>query len=303
MIRSQAIRCLLYIGLFLTMLGGLAGGQVALAAPESGSGSFSLLPSQETPPPDKIELSCKYPVLRGVAGHVFEFLVEPEYLGTKDRVFEVIWDEPPNWEVSMTGKYEEEDIESFTMKVFEPVPPEFKVSFGPVAGYTPEPGEYPLTLTVVSDDVSTTIELKAVVTARYAFEVLSATGRLSAEVTAGEENHLSILVVNRSSVAIEDIAFISSKPEGWSITYNPDRVESLGAGLAQEVDVIITPPDKTIAGDYLISLTTEANPELFDTLEFRLTVLTPTIWEWVGVIIVIVVIAGLAVLFRRLGRR
>jgi len=286
------------------MLGGLVGAQIALATQESSRSSFSLLPNQEEPPPpDKIELSCKYPVLRGVSGHVFEFSVESKYLGKKDRVFDITWEEPPQWAVVITEKYGKEEIESFTMKVFEPVPPEFKVKFGPVAGHDPEPGEYALTLTVVSEEIKESIELKAVVTARYEFEMIPATGRLNTEVTAGEDNHLSILVVNHGSAAIEDITFISSKPEGWDITYEPDKVESLGAGLAQEVDIVIAPPRKTIAGDYAVTLRSSAEPELSDSLEFRVTVLTPTIWGWVGIIIVVVVIAGLAVLFRQLGRR
>jgi len=284
------------------MFGSLLGGQIALATEESSDGSFSLLPNQEAPP-DVIELSCKYPVLSGVSGHTFEFVVETKYLGKKDRVFDLTWEEPLQWTVSITEKYGTEKIKSFTMKLFEPIPPEFKVRFGPVAGYAPEPGEYPLTLTATSEEVKATIELKTVVTARYEFEMIPATGRLNAEVTASEDNHLSILLINGGSAAIEDITFISGRPEGWSITYNPETIESLGAGLVQEVDVVITPPDKTIAGDYAITLGSEGKPELSDSLELRVTVLTPTIWGWVGVIIVVVVIAGLAVLFWRLGRR
>jgi uncharacterized membrane protein len=303
MIRSRAVRYLLCLGLFLAMLGGVVGGQVALASQESGDISFSLLPNQDTPPPDVLKLSCKYPVLTGVSGHTFEFAIETQYLGTKDRVFDLTWEEPSQWTVSITGKYEEEELRSFTAKTFEPIPIEFEIKFGPVAGYSPEPGDYPLTVTAVSEEVTATVELKAVVTARYEFEMVPATGRLNAEVTAGEDNHLSIMLVNRGSAPVEDITFISSKPEGWSITYNPSNIDSLGAGLVQEVDVVITLPEKTIAGDYAVVLNSEATPDINDTLEFRVTVLTPNIWGWVGIIIVVVVIAGLAVLFRRLGRR
>jgi len=303
MIRSRVVRYLLCLGLCLAMLGGLIGGGIALATQESNIGSFSLLPNQEPEPPDVLELSCKYPVLRGVSGHVFEFNVEAKYLGKKDRVFDFSWEEPSQWMVSIMEKYGKEEIESFTMKTFEPVPPEFKLSFGPAAGYEPEPGEYLLTLTAVSEEVKATVELKAVVTARYDFTMLTATGRLNTEVTAGEDNHLSIVLINRGSVSVEDITFTSSKPEGWDITYEPDIVESLGAGLVQEVDVIITPPRKTIAGDYGINLTSTCDPDLSDSIEIRVTVETPSIWGWVGIVIVVVVIAGLAVLFRQLGRR
>jgi uncharacterized membrane protein len=38
-------------------------------------------------------------------------------------------------------------------------------------------------------------------------------------------------------------------------------------------------------------------------MQVRVTVLTPSIWGWVGIIIIVVVIVGLALLFMRLGRR
>ncbi len=303
MIKSRAIRYLLCIGLALALFSGLVGSQVALATGDGSDNSFSLLPNQDELPPDVVELSCKYPVLRGVSGHTFEFLVGATYMGKKDRVFDITLDEPPQWNVSVTGKYEQEQIESFTAKTFEPVAPEFKVQFGPAPGYEPEPGEYKLTLTVVSEEVTATIDLEAVVTARYQLEVLPGSGRLSTEATVGEENHIAIILINRGSAPIEDIAFNSSKPEGWAITYTPDHIETLGAGLAQEVDVNIEPPEKTIAGDYALTLRVEGKPDIFDSLEYRVTVLTPSIWGWVGIIIVVVVVAGLAVLFRRLGRR
>jgi len=303
MIKSRAIRYLVCLGLALALFSGLVGGQVALATGDGSDNSFSVLPNQDELPPDVIEVTCKYPVLSGVSGHTFEFMVGATYRGTKDRVFDITLDEPPQWNASVTGKYEQEQIESFTAKIFEPVPPEFKVRFGPVPGYQPEPGEYKLTFTVVSEEVTATIDLKVIVTARYQLEVMSGSGRLSTEATVGEENHISIILINRGSAPIEDIVFNSSKPEGWAITYTPDHIEALGAGLAQELDVTIEPPEKTIAGDYALTLRVEGKPDLSGSLEYRVTVLTPSIWGWVGIIIVVVVVAGLAVLFRRLGRR
>jgi uncharacterized membrane protein len=48
---------------------------------------------------------------------------------------------------------------------------------------------------------------------------------------------------------------------------------------------------------------TANNGTMSQTLALRVTVSTPTIWGWVGIIIVVLVIAGLAVLFVKLGRR
>ena len=76
----------------------------------------------------------------------------------------------------------------------------------------------------------------------------------------------------------------------------------LEAGATKEVDVVINPPTKTIAGDWAATIKAESE-HFTDSVNLRVTVLTPTIWGWVGIIIVLVVIAGLAVLFRQLGKR
>ena len=97
--------------------------------------------------------------------------------------------------------------------------------------------------------------------------------------------------------------FTADKPEGWTVTFKPEKVDSLGAGQTQQEDVVITPPEgKTIAGDYVITLHA-SNDKVNQSMQVRVTVLTPSIWGWVGIIIIVVVIAGLAVLFMRLGRR
>ena len=62
------------------------------------------------------------------------------------------------------------------------------------------------------------------------------------------------------------------------------------------------PPEKAIAGDYSITLNSDS-PKANDDVELRVTVVTPTIWGWVGIGIVLAVIVGLALLFRQLGRR
>jgi uncharacterized repeat protein (TIGR01451 family) len=128
-------------------------------------------------------------------------------------------------------------------------------------------------------------------------------GRLSTNATAGKENHYSVSLVNTGSAAIDNVAFTSTKPDGWIVNFKPDKVESLGAGQTQQVDVVITPPEgKTIAGDYMINLTADNGTQSSE-LDVRVTADTPSIWGYVGIIIVVVVIAGLIVLFMKLGRR
>jgi uncharacterized membrane protein len=131
----------------------------------------------------------------------------------------------------------------------------------------------------------------------------TATGNLNSQATAGSDNHTSIQVTNQGTAAIDNLSLTSTQPDGWIVKFSPDKISSIGAGQKTQVDVVITPPGgKTVAGDYMLNLTA-SNGTLSQTMNLRVTVLTPTIWGWIGLIIVILVIAGLGVLFMKLGRR
>lgn len=310
MSKSRAVHYLLGLILFFGMLGGSAEDGVVLAAPEASNGSFLSSPNQEEPQiKEKLEIIAKYPVLTGKSGDEFEFALELMWHSNEYSVFDIAVSGPPNWSVSTLGGLGKK-VEMTSRIGLQPLEPgktypteTIYVKLAPLKGRKPEPGEYMATLELSSGDIHETVELKAVVTALYQFDFYPATGLLNSEATAGEDNYLSVWVENTGTATLDSIRLSSSKPQGWSITFNPDEVKSLEPGLAQEVKVVIKPPRKTIAGDYAITLS--ADSELFsaDPLKLRVTVLTPTIWGWVGILIVIAVIAGLGVIFRRLGRR
>ena len=304
MSRTRVIRYLLCFVLFFGAFGCLMGNQVVLATQESSGGSFLSSINQEQPPPEeKLELSCLYPVLRDISGASFEFEVALKWQGSKRRTFELGATAPPKWTAKVIRGMEEQEAPAIELEPGLTYPDTVRVRLAPLAGELPEPGEYVVTLEASSGDIKEATELKAVVTALYRFAFYTATGLLNTEVTAGEDNHLSLLVFNSGQAVIEKIDLLSTKPQGWSITLNPDKAESLEPGLAQEVDAVIKPPRKTIAGDYMVTLTAISKDLPKREIELRVTVLTPTVWGWVAILIVLAVIAGLGVMFRRLGRR
>jgi len=295
---------LLCFVLLFGILGGLVGDRVVLAAQESSSGSFLSLLNQEQPPPEKLELVCKYPTFEGNSGDSFDFDVDLKWLGSTAKTFDLaILDVPPKWDAAIVAGAYEREIPAIGLAPEMTYPEKITITFAPFPGEFPEPGEYVITLEASSGDIKETIKLTAVVTTLYRFYFATATERLSAEVTAGEENHLAIMVGNTGQGVIDEITFVSTKPSGWSVKFNPDEVESLQPGLAREVDVVIKPPRKTIAGDYSVTMSAISPGMSVRRIELRLTVLTPTIWGWVAILIVLAVIAGLGVMFRRLGRR
>jgi uncharacterized membrane protein len=165
-----------------------------------------------------------------------------------------------------------------------------------------DPGEYQVTLEVTSDDLTGTAELTAVITALYNISLASTTERLDTKAKAGQDNFFSIEVLNLGTDALDNIKFSSVKPSGWSIEFTPDKIDSLPAIDSQTVDVNIKPPTETIAGDYEITIRASGE-QASEEMKVRVTVETPTIWGWVGMAIIVLVIGGLVYIFMRLSRR
>ena len=57
-----------------------------------------------------------------------------------------------------------------------------------------------------------------------------------------------------------------------------------------------------MSGDYMATLTAE-NSETSQSVQFRVTVKTQTIWGVVGVLLIAAAACGLAYVFRKYGRR
>jgi len=128
-------------------------------------------------------------------------------------------------------------------------------------------------------------------------------GTLNASVTAGKKTPVDFVVANTGTAPIRNLAFISKKPaEKWTVEFKPDKIDSLNPGEIREIKLDILAPDRTIAGDYPVTITANS-PETTKSLEFRVTVSTPTLWGWVGFGIVALVVLGLVIVFFRLGRR
>ena len=304
--RSRATRYLICFILLFAALGGLLGSSVAFAVEEGDSSSDSSHPGQEEPPPKQpIEFTSKFPTIEGIATGIFEFevFIKPsaeEYLGKYDFTITT----PPEWEASVWASYPQKRVSSidFTGEQVHSETVEVKAFAGP--GKRPEPGEYTITLEMnwEAGDIKSSIDLTAVVIASYDFVMFTKSGRLNAQVETGKDNHTAILLLNTGTAAIEDVTLSATIPEGWSITFDPEKIDSLEPALEREIDITIRPPNKTIAGDYLITLKADSDRGA-DSLQLRVTVLTSTLWGWAGIGIVAGVIAGLIIMFRRLGRR
>ena len=295
--------------LLLTVVGGLVTAPVTSAMSDTHLDLSSPSPSQKSPETEEITLTCQYPVLSSYAGSYFAYSIDLQYKGGKEpRVFDLRAKVPAGFKCSIAPGYGEgTEIGAIRLDPQKTYPDTIKVTVRPYVWLVPEPREYPVTVEVSSGTIKNSIELKAIVTAKYDLGLEPSTGRLNTNATAGEDNYFTISITNTGSADLEKVNFsskITGRPIGWSITFAPEKLDVLPVGGTREIQVNIKPARKTIAGDYMINISAEPESKYaFGSLDIRLTVLTPTIWGWVGVGIVVLVIAGLAVMFMRLGRR
>jgi uncharacterized membrane protein len=264
----------------------------------------TVLAQDESPAEDKLELISSFPKME-IMGETVEFSVRLKWWGSEDRVFDLSATVPKDWLVYFKPSYAETIITAISLEPGKTEYPEtIKVIVVPRFQRMPEPGEYTITVEASSGDLKDTVELKAIITAWYDINLVpTLEQRYNTKATAGKDTSFSVDIENNSTATVDSIAFSSYKPEGWTIDFSPAGLSSLAAGNFQTIDINIKPPPKTIAGDYYITLRASGEQATADSIRIRVTVKTPTIWGWVGVVIIVLVIAGLAFVVMRFSRR
>ena len=126
--------------------------------------------------------------------------------------------------------------------------------------------------------------------------------RLNIDATAGKATIARIRIVNAGTAEMTDLDLLADAPANWDITFDPDDVPLLPVDSIIDISVSVTPPGDSVPGDYAISVRAR-NPLVDEAVNFRVTVSQATIWQWVGIGLLIVVLGGLVGLFLRLGRR
>ena len=307
--KFRGARYLLCLALFFGVCGGLFGSQLALAAQESSQVDVLLPPGQEEPQPEEIteerlEVFARYPIQQNVVGMAFEFEITLYYEGAEAKTFDLDTVLPEGWQGTFIGGYPETVISAFTV---EPMKERETITFivEPDEQSPPESGDYTFTVNTFSDNVSDSIDLKAVVipaAPQYLLYMSTATLQSEFSIKPEQTNHISVQLLNANTGTVNNINFIAEYPEGWDVIFTPSTLASLEYGVTQEIDVVITPPAGTEAGDYPLILKAIGD-EAETGREYRLMVVTSTAWGTAGIVIAIVIIVGLAIWFRKSGTR
>jgi uncharacterized membrane protein len=244
-------------------------------------------------------VTTSYPVLKGQTDAKFEFSLEVNNKSEVDRNFNLSAQAPPKWEINFKPAYEQKQISSFRIKggssqtvAVEVTPPKDAQS-----------GSFPIVVGIASGDKKQDVKLTVVLTGIYKLDAGTPTGLLSLEALAGKAAQMSLFVKNTGSAVNQNISFSSFKPENWKVEFKPEKIDALEPNAMKQVEVMITPAGQALVGDYSVGLSVDGEKGSSKTVEIRVSVKTSAAWGWIGIIIIVLVIAGLGGLFLWLGRR
>ena len=171
-----------------------------------------------------------------------------------------------------------------------------------VQGKHVQAGSYKIPVRATTSSTSADMELEVVVTGSYDIELTTPRGLMSSDITAGSTKRIDLVIRNTGSAELKDIQLTANKPVDWEVTFDPAKIDKMTAGSTTNVTATVKAASKALPGDYIAKITAKT-PEVNTTAEFRLSVHTPMIYGWLGILIIVVVLGGVYYLFRKYGRR
>jgi uncharacterized membrane protein len=164
-------------------------------------------------------------------------------------------------------------------------------------------GPYQFDVQAQADQAQAVTTLVADVIGQSNLTVSAPDGRLSGQAYAGSQTPFTLILENSGSAPVRNVKLSASPPSGWSVTFTPEQIPEVPSGQQVQVTANVKPTDQAVAGDYMVTMTAQPQDGASKSADFRITVLTSTLWGIVGVglIAVAVVVVGLAVM--RFGRR
>jgi len=277
-----------------------AGGVYNLTVVATGEGESSRLPltlTVEEKAPTSISLETDLPTVRGKPNTSFRFNVTLKNAGADDLNVSLTADAPQVFLVSFS--LNSQDVTAVPLAGGESK----RLTVEARAFNTIAAGAYPITINAQGGDASASLLLTAEVVGQPELSLTTPDGRLSGDANAGAETSYTLVVANPGTAPARNVTVSASAPSGWNTSLDPSEIPELAPGQSVNVTAKVTPNEKAINGDYVVSFTARADDASAKSIEMRITVTTSTLWGVVGVALIAVAVVAVALAVGRFGRR
>src|SRR5580692_4624342 len=286
-----------------TLLGGGQPVAAAMTATNSAAGSATTLqlPIAVTLAKDlpaKLTVTPQLPELRGNVKSSFEYQLSIKNDSGKKLTVALSAQAPQNFDATFTEQYGSQELSAVPVDAGQSKDVKLKVT----PPNTAAAGPYKVSVRVSAEDASATADLGLNITGQPRIDISGREGLVSTRASAGKETTVPVVITNTGTAPAEDIQLSGSAPSGWKVTFEPKTIERIAPNDNKEVQALITPTEKAIAGDYVTTIRASARGESASST-FRVTVTTSTMWGIAGVGIIGVALLVMVGAVARFGRR
>jgi uncharacterized membrane protein len=276
-------------------------GTQTLTVTASGGSTKAELPIEVTLAKDlpaKLTLTPQLPELRGSSKSSFEYQLGIKNDSGKKLTVSLSAQAPQNFDASYTENYGSQELNAVPIDPGQTKDVKLKVR----PPNTAAAGSYKVVARVAAEDASAAADLTLDISGQPKLDVSGREGLVSTHASAGKETSVPVVIANSGTAPADNVELSGSAPSGWKVTFDPKTVERIAPNETKEVQALITPTEKAIAGDYVTTIRASTRGESASTT-FRVTVTTSTMWGIAGVGIIGVALLVMVGAVARFGRR
>jgi uncharacterized repeat protein (TIGR01451 family) len=248
--------------------------------------------------PAKLTIKSSLPALRGTPKSSFDYTLSVTNDSGKDLTVALAAQAPSNFQTTFTEGYGSNEISS--LPIAAGASKDVKIKVTPPRDV--KAGDYPVLVKASAESATAEQRVTLQISGQGKLALSTKDGRLSGDATVGKTSNYTLVVSNDGTAPLEDVEMSGSVPTNWKVEFNPKSIASLAAGDKKEVEAVVTPSDKAIAGDYVASFRAGGRGDSANA-DFRITVTTSTLWGIVGIGIIAVALLVLLGAVARFGRR
>jgi len=248
--------------------------------------------------PAKLTVSTKLPELKGSPKSNFEYTLTIKNDSGRKLTASFAADAPANFETSFTEAYGTQELSAIPIDAGQSK--DIKLKVRPPSSV--DAGHFPVTVKVNAEDASAKTDLALDVVGQPQLQLAGRDGLLSSRAVAAQQSAIPVVVTNSGTAPADNVKLSASAPTGWKVTFQPETVERLVPGKDAEVQALITPSEKSLAGDYMVTVRANARGESASS-QFRITVATSTVWGMAGAGVIGVALLLMLGAVARFGRR
>jgi uncharacterized membrane protein len=248
--------------------------------------------------PAKLTVTPQLPELRGNVKSSFEYQLSIKNDSGKKLTVALSAQAPQNFDATFTEQYGSQELSAVPVDPGQSKDVKLKVT----PPNTAAAGPYKVSVRVSAEDASATADLGLNITGQPKIDISGREGLVSTRANAGKETTVPVVITNTGTAPAEDIQLSGSAPSGWKVTFDPKTIDRIAPNDNKEVQALITPTEKAIAGDYVTTIRASARGESASST-FRVTVTTSTMWGIAGVGIIGVALLVMVGAVARFGRR